>query len=145
MKPDEKKFITVIVAIIILFIIVARVRVLQTHTPEEIFNNAQVVVFKTPIDGENITSQTIQFLIEVAPTNMSGLYVKSWEFILAGEDFEKTILSNLYFHSTTPFTINEMLYLGSGGNYKAIVSLSCYYKNEHYVFNTTVQFNYIRT
>jgi len=147
LNADEKKFLVVVITIVLLFIIISRTNVAETKTPEALFVKYEVVVFKNPFENENVTTETIQFLIEVEPYNMSSLYVKSWEFILISGELEKVIRSNYYYHSSASFTISEELYFDVYGHYKAILSLDCYYNKNgnHYTFDTVREFDYSRT
>jgi len=144
LKQDEKNFIVVVVVIIVIFVVVARINVTQTEVPNDTFTDSGVVMFNKPYENENVTTQSLQFLIYIYPTEMIGLYVASWNFTLFSEVSQETIVFNDNFNSDKSFTINEVVYLEVSGQYKAILSLDCYYKDKHYIFDTIREFEYIR-
>lgn len=144
MKQPSNKIILGVVLVIIVFVLFSRLNTMNVSNIQDTFDKAEIVEFRSPYEGEIIHTSTYQFVIIVYPTKMIGLYVDEWYFYLQTPMEEKLVKYNDQFESTSSFTITEMLYLETEGDYTIVISLNCYYEDVFYVFNSTRNFQYGR-
>jgi len=132
------------VIIVVVISVGSRMNKIENESIYNDFADANVVAFNCPTLDQLLNYAGISVDIDVIPTRINSLYVKTWYLYLENSIEEELISFNNNYHSVSSFKIEESIYLRTENTYNLILVINCYYNDNNYQLNTTNQFIYQR-
>ena len=134
-------FFSVIIIAIIAVQVVPQMGIMRIGPAVE---NAQVIVFESPVDGEIVRGNSffLTFKIHIEPENLSSFKVMSYELTLKYYDVERSLLHKENINSSSAFTITKTAQIDATGKYVCALKKDVKWNKKSYSVKKEITFYY---